>query len=159
MKLRKVQTPDLAGLFHAWFHAHHRQKARNAMTLAAKMSRKQKLNKIFETAARAEQSQDHFMLFQTIRELAPKQSLKRIMLRSAQGDLLGPVESAEWINNGFRRFTLMIQVPLDLNLLFGHSHPQSSLKGCNHCQRTRPWHHPMHQHRFGSLELRQSRSI
>jgi hypothetical protein len=66
------------------------------------MSRKQKLNKIFETAARAEQSQDHFMLFQTIRELAPKQSLKRIMLRSAQGDLLGPVESAEWIKQWFQ---------------------------------------------------------
>lgn len=101
-KLRKVQTPDLAGLFQAWFHAHHRQEARREMTLAAKMSRKQKLNRIFETAARAEQSQDHFMLFQTIRELAPKQPLRRIMLRSAQGDLLGPVESAEWLKQWFQ---------------------------------------------------------
>ena len=41
-------------------------------------------------------------MFQAIRELAPKQSKQRIMIRDAQGQLLGPCESADCIHDWYQ---------------------------------------------------------
>ena len=100
--LRQVQTSDLTGLFTAWFHVVHRCKARKDMIMASKLSRKRRLAQVYQAAAQAAQAKDHFQLFQSIRTLSPKQPLKRIMLRSAQGDLLGPEAAAEWLHQWFQ---------------------------------------------------------
>ena len=95
--LRSVTATTLKGLFQAWFLVHQRCQARRDMAATAKAARKQRLREIFDNASKAEHAQDHFMLFQHVRSMAPKQPLKRIMLRNAQGQLLGPQDSADWI--------------------------------------------------------------
>ena len=57
---------------------------------------------VYATAERAEKAKDHFTMFQAIRELAPKQSKQRIMIRDAQGQLLGPCESADCIHDWYQ---------------------------------------------------------
>ena len=71
------------------------------MTAAAKLKRKLRLDQVFHAADLAEKAHDHFTLFQHIRTLAPKQPLKQIMLRSAQGELLGPDDAADWLQRWY----------------------------------------------------------
>ena len=100
--LRRIHTTDLAGLFAAWNHVCQRNQARKDMNLAAKQSRKQRLDQVFHAADQAEKAKDHFTLFQHIRSLAPKQPAKRIMLRSSQGELLGPDAAADWLQQWYQ---------------------------------------------------------
>ena len=72
------------------------------MSFASKQSRQRRLDQVFQTADRAAKAKDHFQLFQTIRTLAPKQPMKRIMLRSTTGDLLGPDEAADWLQQWYQ---------------------------------------------------------
>ena len=101
-RLRQIQTTDLTGLFKAWYHVCQRSRARREMSDASKLSRKQRLDQVFNAAAKAEQAKDRFTLFQHIRSLAPKQPMKRIMLRSEQGELLGPDDSANWLQQWYQ---------------------------------------------------------
>ena len=101
-QLRLVMYADLKGLFHSWYHVVHRCKARREMSFASKQSRQRRLDQVFQTADRAAKAKDHFQLFQTIRTLAPKQPMKRIMLRSTTGDLLGPDEAADWLQQWYQ---------------------------------------------------------
>ena len=87
--------------FAAWNHVCQRNLARKAMNLAAKQSRKQRLDQVFHAADQAEKAKDHFTLFQHIRSLAPKQPAKRIMLRSSQGELLGSDAAADWLQQWY----------------------------------------------------------
>ena len=100
-QLRLVTNADLKGLFNSWYHVVHRCKARRDMSLASKQSRQRRLDQVFQTADRAAKAKDHFQLFQTIRTLAPKQPMKRIMLRSMTGELLGPDEAADWLHQWY----------------------------------------------------------
>ena len=100
-KLRRVRSTELVGLFSAWYHVSCRSKARQAMTLTSKASRKARLDQVYNAADRADKAKDHFTLFQAIRSLAPKQVQKRIMLRSDQGELLGPEAAADWLHQWF----------------------------------------------------------
>jgi uncharacterized C2H2 Zn-finger protein len=72
------------------------------MVMASKISRKRRLAQVYHAAEQAAQAKDHFQLFQSIRLLAPKQPMKRIMLRTAQGDLLGPEAAADWLHQWFQ---------------------------------------------------------
>jgi len=72
------------------------------MAQASKLSRQRRLDQVFHAAEQAANAKDHFQLFQSIRALAPKQPSKRIMLRSAQGDLLGPDAAADWLQRWFQ---------------------------------------------------------
>jgi len=72
------------------------------MIMASKMSRQRRLTQVYHAAEQAAQAKDHFQLFQSIRSLAPKQPMKRIMLRSEQGDLLGPEAAADWLQQWFQ---------------------------------------------------------
>ena len=101
-QLRQLQGTDLASLFAAWRQVHLRGKARKDMTQSSRATRKQKLMQVFTTAQRADQARDHFALYQAIRDLAPKQTSRRIMLRDAQGHLMGPQESADWIHDWYK---------------------------------------------------------
>ena len=56
----------------------------------------------FSCSRSSRKGQGPLSIFQTIRTLAPKQPLKRIMLRSAQGDLLGPEAAADWLQTWFQ---------------------------------------------------------
>ena len=71
------------------------------MAQASKAARKHRLDQVYDAADRAERAQDHFTLFQAIRSIAPKQPQKRILLRSLQGDLLGPDAAADWLQQWF----------------------------------------------------------
>ena len=70
--------------------------------MASKFSRKRRLSQVYHAANQAAQAKDHFQLFQSIRLLAPKQPMKRIMLRTEQGDLLGPEAAADWLHQWFQ---------------------------------------------------------
>eukprot|EP00435_Cladocopium_sp_Y103_P055446 s1325_g18.t1 len=50
---------------------------------------------IYDVASQAERARDPFRFYQAIRDLAPKQPYRRIMLRSPSGDLLGPSDAAD----------------------------------------------------------------
>jgi len=100
--LRKLTGQDISALFHAWRYVHLRSQARKEMSYSSRASRKHRLTQVYATAARAEKAKDHFAMFQAIRELAPKQSKQRIMLRDEQGHLLGPQESADWIQTWYQ---------------------------------------------------------
>ena len=101
-QLRQVTGTSLSDLFHAWRHVQLRCKARRDMSHTSRTARKQKLMQVYATAERAEKAKDHFTMFQAIRELAPKQSKQRIMIRDAQGQLLGPRESADCIHDWYQ---------------------------------------------------------
>ena len=101
-RLRLIQSTALPGVFQAWFHVFQRSRARREMSEASKFSRRHRLDQVFNAAAQAEQAKDHFTLFQHIRSLSPKQPMKRIMLRSGQGELLGPEDSANWLQKWYQ---------------------------------------------------------
>ncbi|CAL1131107.1 unnamed protein product [Cladocopium goreaui] len=71
------------------------------MATAAKLNRKLRLDQVFHAADLAEKAHDHFTLFQHIRSLAPKQPMKQIMLRSDKGELLGPDDAADWLQQWY----------------------------------------------------------
>ena len=103
--LRQMSTTgfsSLAHLFQAWFHVAKRQAARRQMNLTAKAARKSRIDQIFAQADKAERAQDSFQFYQAIRELAPKQSFRRIQLRSATGALLGPADAADSLCDWYR---------------------------------------------------------
>jgi exonuclease III len=99
--LRRLCGKELAHIFQAWFHVCKRSQARQAMTIAARQKRKARLDQIFQAADLAEKAHDHFTLFRHIRSLAPKQPLKQILLRSEQGELLGPADAADWLQRWY----------------------------------------------------------
>ena len=100
--LRRLTTRILPNVFQVWYHLTQLHKARRMMKHTAKATRRQRLAQIYDIADRAEKAQDHFTLFQCIRELAPKQPYRRILLRTSQGQLLGPRESADWIRDWYQ---------------------------------------------------------
>ena len=65
------------------------------MNHQAKATRKAKLAHFYDNAQQAEQAKDPFRFYQAIRALAPKQPFQKILLRSRTGDLLGPAEAAD----------------------------------------------------------------
>ena len=95
--LRDLRHPDMRNFFKAWFHVHHRQRARKQMRLTSATARKQRLNKIFQAAGRAEAAKDHFRMYQAIRELAPKQPYRKIQIRDKTGTILNPTDAADRI--------------------------------------------------------------
>ena len=99
--LRRLRGKEMAHIFKAWFHVCKRSQARQAMTIAARQKRKLRLDQIFQAADLAEKAHDHFTLFRHIRSLAPKQPLKQILLRSEQGELLGPDDAADWLQRWY----------------------------------------------------------
>ena len=113
LKLRNIKRRDLLGLFQAWFHIQQRCKARKEMGHIAKQTRKLRLAQVYDKANHAEQANDHFSLFQAVRELTPKMPMKRIMLRDAHGQLLGPQASADFLKDWFQAQYSDAQVPVD----------------------------------------------
>ena len=101
-KLRDIKTSNLMGYFQAWYHIQQRCKARREMGYVSKQTRKLRLAQVYDRANQAEQAQDHFTLFQAVRELAPKMPSKRIMLRDQHGQLLGPQASADFLQAWFQ---------------------------------------------------------
>jgi hypothetical protein len=113
LKLRNIKRRDLLGLFQAWFHIQQRCKARKEMGHIAKQTRKLRLAQVYDKANHAEQANDHFSLFQAVRELTPKMPMKRIMSRDAHGQLLGPQASADFLKDWFQAQYSDAQVPVD----------------------------------------------
>ena len=97
--LRALRQPTLVNVFKAWFHVHHRHKARQQMRMTSANARKQRVCEIFTIAGRAEAAKDHFRMYQAIRELAPKQPYRRIQLRDTDGRLLNPSDAADRIRD------------------------------------------------------------
>ena len=99
--LRHLRARNLQGLFKAWFHAHHKQCARQQMKINSSTARKRKIQHIYEVAHQASRAKDHFRLYQAVRELAPRQIYKRVILRAEDGKLLTPQEEADWLMQWF----------------------------------------------------------
>ena len=97
--LRDLRQPTLGNIFQAWFHVHHRQLARKQMRLTSSQARKQRLNRIYAIAGKAEAAKDHFRMYQAIRELAPKQPYRRIQIRDTDGTILSPTAAADRIQD------------------------------------------------------------
>ena len=153
--LRQIRRTDQRSILQAWFHIQQRCKARREMSILSKQTRKRRVAQVFEKAQQADQAKDHFTLFQAIREIAPKQHMRRIMLRDIQGRLLGPAASADLpFNNGTRPCTQILPVLLHQNPLHGHSQLMILPEVFMLCPPTRHWLHPMHQRRSGSVELK-----
>ena len=102
-RLRELLQPNLGNLFQAWFHVHRRGRARQQMRITSARARKQRIQKIFQTAGRAAAAKDHFRLYQAIRELAPKQPFRRIQIRDTDGCIVNPMEAADRIKEWFER--------------------------------------------------------
>ena len=83
--------------FDIWKLALHHDRLKKQMRVNSKQKRKEKIRKIMHYAQCAAQAKDQYMFFQHIRQLAPKQPCKRIMLRGDHGALLSPTDSAECI--------------------------------------------------------------
>ncbi len=62
---------------------------------------KNKIKQVMERAQQAADSKDQYEFFKHMRQLAPKTPFKRIILRDDNGQLMGPIESAdalaEWL--------------------------------------------------------------
>ena len=99
--LRDLRQPSLENLIKAWFHVTQRQRARQQMRRTSAQARRLRLQKIFDSAGRADEARDHFRLYQAIRELAPKQPYRRIQIRDSDGRLLHPEAAADRICDWF----------------------------------------------------------
>lgn len=72
------------------------------MKQASRSARKVKLQKIYDAAAMAERANNPFRMYQAIRSLAPKQTFQKVNIRSETGDLLGPEQAADRLQEWFR---------------------------------------------------------
>ena len=101
LHLRALRHADLQNVFQAWFHVQQRCKARKQMKHSSRLARKQRLQKVYDAARRAEQACDPFRMWQAIRSIAPKQTFRRIHLRSDTGALLDPTQAADLLHEWF----------------------------------------------------------
>ena len=92
-----TQRPNftMMNIFKAWHHLGRRTSARRAMNATSKAARKRRLMHIYDMASKAETAKDPFQFYQCIRELSPKIPYRRVLLRSATGELLAPVAAAD----------------------------------------------------------------
>ena len=101
--LCSLRSRSILCIFQAWYHVQQKDRARRQMKQTSKLARKHRLKQVYDAAVRADEAQNPFRMFQAIRELAPKQTYKRILLRSDQGVLLSPEQAAdnlcEWLTN------------------------------------------------------------
>ena len=102
--LRSLHTTTLRDLFRGWRHVIKKDQARQLMRDGAKTARKLRLQKIYDAANAAERAHDHFRLYEAIRKIAPKTVHKRITLRSDNGEVLTPMQSADKLQEWFQDF-------------------------------------------------------
>ena len=102
-QLFALEGNSIKNCFQAWFHVIRRGHARKQMRTTAKMARRQRLQRIFDLAGRAEQAHDHFTLYQAIHELAPKKWYRRFQLRDPNGHLLNPDQAADMLQEWFQQ--------------------------------------------------------
>lgn len=111
-RLRELQTATMQNIFQAWYHVQQRCKARRLMKQSSKTARKRKLQKVYDAARQAEQASDPFRMWQAIRSIAPKQTFRRIHLRSDTGALLDPDQAADQLQLWFAQL-YHSDIPLD----------------------------------------------
>ena len=102
-QLFALEGNSIKNCFQAWYHVIRRGHARKQMRTTAKMARRQRLQRIFDLAGRAEQAHDHFTLYQAIHELAPKKWYRRFQLRDPNGHLLNPDQAADMLQEWFQQ--------------------------------------------------------
>ena len=151
--LRRIHTTDLAGLFAAWNHVCQRNQARKDMNLAAKQSRKQRLDQVFHAADQAEKAKDHFTLFQHIRSLAPSNLPNELCCALHKVNYWVLTLLLTGSNNGIKTCTQTASL-LPVSLIFhGHLHNRNLHKDYSPYRPTRPWRLPFRLLHFGSMVL------
>ena len=99
--LRRTDKTSRHSVFQAWFHYTKMIHYRKCMNVVAKTARQAKLQRLFAVADEAERAHDHFRLYQSIRQLAPKQVQGRIQLRNPDGSLASPTQAADLLQQWF----------------------------------------------------------
>eukprot|EP00438_Fugacium_kawagutii_P007324 Skav235718 [mRNA] locus=scaffold280:599859:606755:+ [translate_table: standard] len=109
--LNQMRNQNLISPFHAWFHIAQRSLARKAMRKSAQHRRRARVHRVMTLADEAASAHDHFTLYKCIRQLSPKQSYRRVQLRSSQGQLLDPSQAADdlatWIQDLYHSQTTL----------------------------------------------------
>ena len=88
-------SEDLQTCFDVWRMSLLHDKLKMQIRQNSKKARKDKVQQVMHQAKEAEQAKDQYTFYQCIRQLAPKQPYKRIMMRGDNGELLSPAASAD----------------------------------------------------------------
>ena len=96
--MRKPRVATLHSVFQGWFHAARFSFLKRFHRRQSKELRNQQFEEVVMTAAQAAAQHDTHKLFHVINRFAPKQPRKQIQIRTSQGHLATPIESAAIIN-------------------------------------------------------------
>jgi hypothetical protein len=123
------------------------------LTLRARLE--VKLQKIYDAAAMAERANNPCRMYQAIRSLAPKQTFQKVNIRSEAGDLLGPEQAADRLQEWFSELYHADAAPASLHA-FDWPFTCTEFQHYNNCHLPRLWIPGMLRLHFGGGRLSQS---
>lgn len=85
---RQIQTCDLHGCFHAWFHIAKYQMLTRSHRRFAKKQRRQRFEEVVQLANQAALQHNTHQMFDIINRFAPKTPMRRMQLRNDLGALM-----------------------------------------------------------------------
>ena len=94
-ELRRLQGKGQSSVFQAWFHLTHFHKLKREHQKHARAAKRQRFHDLLTDVHHASKAHDSFTIYQAVNKFTPKQTKKRIRLRTADGGIADTTAAVE----------------------------------------------------------------